>query len=119
MSNPIKDLREQAGLKREELANRVGVSLSAIQKYEIDALKPSLEVILKIGKELEEFEPLAFQTICEYYGVDFGFIPEEAKPDTTIYLDNTDELLIKELEKLSGKELRHVYDIVLDITRGR
>lgn len=49
LGSRIKLLREELGLKQEELAKKLSVSSSAIGMYERDAREPNNELMLKIA----------------------------------------------------------------------
>ena len=50
LGNRIKILREELGLKQEELANKMSVSPSSIGMYEINKREPNNELILKLAQ---------------------------------------------------------------------
>ncbi|MEB3179066.1 MAG: helix-turn-helix transcriptional regulator [Nostocaceae cyanobacterium] len=58
--SPLKKLREEAGLSQEELARRVGVSVTTISRWERGASSPMLTVpqmkalCKALGKSLDE-----------------------------------------------------------------
>lgn len=49
LGNRIKALREELGLKQEELAEKMSVSPSAIGMYETNRREPSNELIIKLS----------------------------------------------------------------------
>lgn len=49
LGNRIKMLREELGLKQEELANKISVSPSAIGMYETNKREPNNELILRLA----------------------------------------------------------------------
>lgn len=49
LGNRIKALREELGLKQEELAGKMSVSPSAIGMYETNRREPSNELIIKLS----------------------------------------------------------------------
>lgn len=49
IGNRIKLLREEKGIKQEELANKISVSPSAIGMYETNKREPNNEITLKIA----------------------------------------------------------------------
>lgn len=49
IGNRIKQLREEKGIKQEELANKISVSPSAIGMYETNKREPNNEITLKIA----------------------------------------------------------------------
>ena len=53
MKNIIKQLRKEAGLRQEDMANELGVSRQTIVAIENDKYKPTLELAMKIAKFLE------------------------------------------------------------------
>jgi transcriptional regulator with XRE-family HTH domain len=51
-SSNIKLLRIASGLTWREWAKKCGVSLSSAQRYELEEVKPSYDVLLRISKNL-------------------------------------------------------------------
>lgn len=52
MRNDIKRLRKEAGLRQEDLAQKLGVSRQTIIAVENNKYNPTLELALKMAKEL-------------------------------------------------------------------
>jgi len=52
MRNDIKTLRKKAGLRQEDLAERLGVSRQTIIAIENDKYNPTLELAMKLAKQL-------------------------------------------------------------------
>lgn len=52
MGNIIKQLRKQAGLRQEDMAQALGVSRQTIIAIENDKYNPTLELAMKIAKLL-------------------------------------------------------------------
>ena len=52
MRNEIKRLRKDAGLRQEDLAKRLGVSRQTIIAIENEKYNPTLELAMKLAKEL-------------------------------------------------------------------
>ena len=52
MRNDIKVLRKKAGLRQEDLAERLGVSRQTIIAIENDKYNPTLELAMKLAKQL-------------------------------------------------------------------
>ncbi len=52
MKNIIKQLRKEAGLRQEDMANELGVSRLTIVAIENDKYNPTLELAMKIAKFL-------------------------------------------------------------------
>ena len=52
MRNEIKRLRKNAGLRQEDLAKRLGVSRQTIIAIENEKYNPTLELAMKLAKEL-------------------------------------------------------------------
>lgn len=50
LGNRIKTLREESGMKQEDLANKMSVSPSAIGMYETNKREPNNELILKLAQ---------------------------------------------------------------------
>ena len=53
MKNIIKQLRKEAGLRQEDMANELGVSRQTIVAIEKDKYNPTLELAMKIAKFLK------------------------------------------------------------------
>lgn len=54
MKNKIKQLRKEAGLRQEDLANQVGVSRQTIIAVENDKYDPTLELAMKLAIALNK-----------------------------------------------------------------
>lgn len=52
MRNDIKRLRKEAGLRQEDLAKKLGVSRQTIIAIENDKYNPTLELAMRLAKEL-------------------------------------------------------------------
>jgi putative transcriptional regulator len=52
MKNNIKQLRKQAGLRQEDLAEKIGVSRQTIIAIENDKYNPTLELAMRLAKQL-------------------------------------------------------------------
>jgi putative transcriptional regulator len=52
MNNRVKELRTAAGLRQEDLADRVGVSRQTIISVEMGRYNPSLELAWRLSKAL-------------------------------------------------------------------
>ena len=52
MKNNIKQLRKQAGLRQEDMANQLGVTRQTIIAIENDKYNPTLELAMKIARLL-------------------------------------------------------------------
>ncbi len=52
MRNNIKTLRKEAGLRQEDLAKQIGVSRQTIIAIENDKYNPTLELAMKLAKQL-------------------------------------------------------------------
>lgn len=53
MKNTIKQLRKQAGLRQEDLADRLGVSRQTIIAIENNKYNPTLELAMKLARLLK------------------------------------------------------------------
>ncbi len=53
MTNLIKKLRKEAGLRQEDLASKVGVSRQTIIAVENDKYDPTLELAMKLARQLQ------------------------------------------------------------------
>ena len=53
MRNKIKQLRKDAGLRQEDMANKLGVSRQTIIAIENNKYNPTLELAMKIAKLLQ------------------------------------------------------------------
>ena len=54
MRNVIKILRKEAGLRQEDLAERLGVSRQTIIAIENDKYNPTFELAMKLARELRK-----------------------------------------------------------------
>jgi putative transcriptional regulator len=54
MKNNIKQLRKEAGLRQEDMAERLGVSRQTIIAIENDKYNPTLELAMKIARLLNK-----------------------------------------------------------------
>ena len=54
MKNNIKQLRKQAGLRQEDMANQLGVTRQTIIAIENDKYNPTLELAVKIARLLNK-----------------------------------------------------------------
>ena len=50
MNNKLKELRKEKGLSQKEIANFIGVSVSAYSNYEQGIREPSYDILIKIAK---------------------------------------------------------------------
>jgi transcriptional regulator with XRE-family HTH domain len=62
----LKDLRKQAELSQQDLANRLNLSLSAIRNWERGDSLPHLDNAVELAKVLN----VDLYTICEAFGLD-------------------------------------------------
>lgn len=53
MKNEIKRLRKEAGLRQEDLAAKVGVSRQTIIAIENDKYDPTLELAMRLARQLQ------------------------------------------------------------------
>jgi transcriptional regulator with XRE-family HTH domain len=56
----VKDLRRKAGLRQEDLAERVGLTQSYLSQIENDRKEPNLSTLRQIGGELGVSLPILF-----------------------------------------------------------
>lgn len=54
MRNDIKRLRKEAGLRQEDLANKLGVSRQTIIAIENDKYNPTLELAMRLALQLDK-----------------------------------------------------------------
>lgn len=54
MRNDIKRLRKEAGLRQEDLANKLGVSRKTIIAIENDKYNPTLELAMRLALQLDK-----------------------------------------------------------------
>ena len=54
MRNDVKRLRKEAGLRQEDLAKQVGVSRQTIIAIENDKYNPTLELAMRLAKQLDK-----------------------------------------------------------------
>ena len=52
LGNRIKKAREQAGLTQEELAGLIGISRTAIARYELGEIEPKIRNLIAIAEQL-------------------------------------------------------------------
>ena len=55
MRNVVKKLRKEAGLRQEDMANKLGVSRQTIIAIENDKYNPTLELAMKIAKLMDAY----------------------------------------------------------------
>lgn len=53
LGNRIRKARENAGVTQEELAERIGVSRSAVARWELGEIEPKLKNLVALAVELE------------------------------------------------------------------
>ena len=53
MINRIKERREELGITQQELADKIGVSLSWIRKIENHKVKPSIQLMVRVSVALD------------------------------------------------------------------
>ena len=102
LGNRIKILREELGLKQEELANKMSISPSSIGMYETNKREPNNELILKLA---------------QFFGVSTDYLlgksdirnPEELK---NINHANSGGLDISGLDNEDLKELQRQIDYI-------
>lgn len=51
--NQIRYFRKEAGLTQSQLAQRIGVSLNSVQRYEKNERQPSADLLLRIAEALK------------------------------------------------------------------
>lgn len=73
----IKELREAAGLTQEQLANKIGVTKSAVGNYEQNISSPKESVLYKLIDTLECDANYIFQDGMQIKGKDFLCTPIE------------------------------------------
>ena len=98
----IKEKREARGLSQKELAEKIGVTPSAINQYESSAKRPSTEYLAKIALELstETDYLLGITNKDDEVVVAFRELKNLSAKDRQIIMEN-----IKSLNKLSkGKK---------------
>lgn len=102
LGNRIKALREELGLKQEELASKMSVSPSTIGMYETNKREPNNELIIKLSN---------------FFGVTTDYLlgksdirnPEEIK---NVKFANTGGLDTKGLDEEDIKELQRQIDYI-------
>jgi len=106
----LKELREDKGLTRKEVAKHLDIHESTYGKYELGHLKPSLEMIEKVA---------------DFFDVSIDYLIGRTEQVTTDKLTpnnnnltntNTEELLLTEIKKMLGREpteeeLKKILDI--------
>lgn len=65
--NQIRYFRKEAGLTQSQLAQRIGVSLNSVQRYEKNERQPSADLLLRIAEALEvSYIDLILESSAEY-----------------------------------------------------
>ena len=90
LNENIREFRKAYGMSQVELAKKLGVSKQALSNWENDNIQPSIEMLVRLSKEL-----------C-------------VSTDRLLGLDNRNYL---DVGSLSGTELAHVQQIVNDIRK--
>ena len=76
----IRDYRRRAGLTMKELGDRLGVSESAVQRWENGDRRPSYERLLQISEELD----CSVNELLGYYGGRIEKDTSEYMPEITM-----------------------------------
>jgi transcriptional regulator with XRE-family HTH domain len=92
--------RTKRGLDQKDAAAALGISPAFLSKVENDKQKPSIDLILKAA---------------EFFGVKPGFFFEDQEEiNLESIITGKNQRFIKDLEKMSDKELKEKYRIELD-----
>ncbi len=99
----VKELRENAGLTQQQLAERIWVSKSAISNYELYERNPSPEILIKLARVFHVSTDYLLGVDDEKHTLDIGGLLDE----DVIFLENTVELLRrKNLTSFEAKSKR-------------
>lgn len=99
----VKELRENAGLTQQQLAERIWVSKSAISNYELYERNPSPEILVKLARVFHVSTDYLLGVDDEKHTLDIGGLLDE----DVIFLENTVELLRrKNLASFEAKSKR-------------
>ena len=93
LGNRIKELRENTGYSRQDLADRLGISYYTVSKYETEERKPDIDTLVKIASIFsvsldyllgrtdlpEAFTPDTFAAKVAPELEGYSELPEEAK----------------------------------------
>lgn len=97
----IKEAREKAGMSREELALRLGVSYWTIAKYETGERTPDAPMLKKISKVLK----VSIDHLV-------GNIPQQDSKSIENKTNNDLEVFLRAIGKLSPEAKKKVYDYI-------
>ena len=100
----IKELRTEAGLTQQELADRLGISKQAVSMYETGKRRPAFEIA---------------DALADFFGVSIGFLSgstdqREAYPRHDLPL-TADEIDLLEAYRYASDEIRSAARAVLGV----
>lgn len=85
----LKELRENAGLTQQQLAERIWVSKSAISNYELYERNPSPEILIKLARVFHVSTDYLLGLDEEKHSLNIDGLSDE----DIVFLENTVELL--------------------------
>ena len=100
----IREKREKAGISQKDLAEKVGVTPSAINQYENGTKKPSTDILAKIAVEIDTSSDYLLGIIQEDDEISINFREFEklTERDKNIIIQNIK--FLKEAAKKEGRK---------------
>ncbi|MGN0556129.1 MAG: helix-turn-helix domain-containing protein [Candidatus Fimenecus sp.] len=110
MVKNLKELRQNAGVSQQQLADVVGVSQQSINKYENHSVEPDIQTLITLADY--------FHTSVDYL---IGHIEAEssAQPRVCADLDHAETRLIQNFRQLLPREKESVYLIIDNYQKSR
>lgn len=87
----LKEIMQEKGISREELANKVGVSMTTISNINSEKNLPTIQLLLKIAEALD----------CDIREL---FVSTKGTSISQTEVDEAKELILKSLKILEGKD---------------
>lgn len=103
MINNIKNLRNEHKITQKELSQLIGVTQSAIARYEIGENEPSIDVLIKLAKALNV-------TTDELLGLS---VKKETPTEEVEVLGTDQKAITKLAKKLDDEQASQVYHYML------
>ncbi len=103
ISSRIKEKREKAGISQKDLADRVGVTPSAINQYENGVKRPSTDILAKIAVEIDTSSDYLLGIIDEDDEISINFREFEKLTDRDKSFIIQNIKFLKEASKKEGK----------------
>ena len=96
----IKKLRKEKNLTQNDLSKTINVHSRLLGKYELDQVKPTTDVIVKIARALK-------------VSTDYLLFNEETESKPSIYIKDIELLeLFEKLEKMKGKDKETIISVI-------